>query len=235
MAGERELVKLSSGCSLETKLYSPEIPTSQGSTGLAILLHPWSWLGGRMEDQVLVFLSDILLHECGYHVLLFNSRGTGKSSGWPSFTGLTEGKDLEELVQWGLGAVPDVKSVVLIGYSHGALITSLHPVLPAPIKTSHLLLSYPLGPRSFLTLFRGGTYIDRLNTLINDPQSNVLIVHGDQDEFTSAEAYEGWVTELRRNEGEFRVELIQGATHFWFSRSGQRLRDIVKGWVPDLV
>ena len=66
------------------------------------------------QYRVLAFLSNILLHECGYHVLLFNSRGVGKSSGWPSLTGLTEGRDLEELVQWGLGAVPNVKSLVLI-------------------------------------------------------------------------------------------------------------------------
>ena len=118
------------------------------------------------------------------------------------------------------------------GYSHGALITSLHPVLPTPVKTSHLLLSYPLGPRSFLTLFHGRTYTDRLNKLINDAQSNVLIVHGDQDEFTSAETYGGWVTGLRKNEGEFRVELIQGATHFWASGAGQRLKEVVKDWVP---
>lgn len=38
----------------------------------------------------------------------------GKSSGWASFTGLAEGKDLEELVQWGLGAVTSVVSVVLM-------------------------------------------------------------------------------------------------------------------------
>ena len=64
--------------------------------------------------RVLAFVSNILLHECGYHVLLFNSRGVGKSSGWASFTGLAEGKDLEELVQWGLGAVTNVMSVVLM-------------------------------------------------------------------------------------------------------------------------
>jgi len=159
----------------------------------------------------------------------------GGSSGWPSFTGLTEGKDLEELVQWGIGAVLGVKSVVLVGYSHGALIASLHPTLPAPIKTSHLLLSYPLGPRSFLTLFRGGTYTDRLNKLINDPRSNVLVIYGDQDQFTGVETYEGWAAELRKNSGEFRAELVQGATHFWTSRSGQRLKEIVKDWVPNLV
>ena len=51
MATERELVKLPSGVSLETSLYSPETSTSEGGAGLAVLLHPWSWLGGRMEDQ----------------------------------------------------------------------------------------------------------------------------------------------------------------------------------------
>jgi len=86
-----------------------------------------------------------------------------------------------------------------------------------------------------LTLFHGGTYTSRLNELINDPQSNILIVHGDRDEFTSAETYEGWVTELRKNSGEFRVEVVQGATHFWTSRSGQRLMEIVKGWVPSFI
>jgi len=51
MATERELVKLPSGVSLETKLHSPATSTSEASAGLAVLLHPWSWLGGRMEDQ----------------------------------------------------------------------------------------------------------------------------------------------------------------------------------------
>lgn len=51
MATEREPVKLPSGVSLEAKLYSPEAPASEGTAGLAVLLHPWSWLGGRMEDQ----------------------------------------------------------------------------------------------------------------------------------------------------------------------------------------
>lgn len=86
-----------------------------------------------------------------------------------------------------------------------------------------------------MTAFHGGTYTDRLNKLINDPGSNVLIVYGDRDEFTGAETYEGWATELRKNDGEFRVELVQGATHFWAPRAGQRLKEIMMGWVPSLV
>ena len=86
-----------------------------------------------------------------------------------------------------------------------------------------------------MTAFHGGTYTDHLNKLINDPRSNILIAHGDQDEFTGAATYEGWATELRKNDGEFRVEVIQGATHFWTSRSSQALKEIIKGWVPSLV
>ena len=63
MTTEREVVKLPSGISLEAKLHSPETtPTNEGSAGLAVLLHPWSWLGGRMEDQCehVHFQSEIL-------------------------------------------------------------------------------------------------------------------------------------------------------------------------------
>lgn len=51
MATEQRLVQLPSGVSLDAKLHSPDASTSEGGTGLAVLIHPWSWLGGRMEDQ----------------------------------------------------------------------------------------------------------------------------------------------------------------------------------------
>jgi uncharacterized protein len=48
-----------------------------------------------------------------YHVLRFNSRGVGSSSGWSSFTGMSEGKDLQALVQWGCENIHNVRSVVI--------------------------------------------------------------------------------------------------------------------------
>ena len=54
------------------------------------------------------------LKRLDYHVLRFNGRGVGGSTGWASFTGLAEGKDLEEVTAWGLETVPDVRSVVII-------------------------------------------------------------------------------------------------------------------------
>jgi alpha/beta superfamily hydrolase len=49
-----------------------------------------------------------------YHVLRFNSRGVGRSTGWSSFSGASEAKDLQALVQWGLENVADVHSVVIV-------------------------------------------------------------------------------------------------------------------------
>jgi alpha/beta superfamily hydrolase len=54
------------------------------------------------------------LHARGYHVLRYNSRGVGKSTGWASFTGLSEAGDLAALIEWGIDTVKDVRSVVVL-------------------------------------------------------------------------------------------------------------------------
>lgn len=41
----------------------------------------------------------------GYHIIRYNSRGVGGSSGWPSFTGFTEGEDLKAVVDWSISYV----------------------------------------------------------------------------------------------------------------------------------
>ena len=63
--------------------------------------------------RVLHTLKNPLLAK-GYCVLRYNSRGVGKSSGWPSFTGLQEAEDLRELVQWALDEIPGLDTVVVL-------------------------------------------------------------------------------------------------------------------------
>ncbi|EKM58528.1 uncharacterized protein PHACADRAFT_53580, partial [Phanerochaete carnosa HHB-10118-sp] len=216
-----EQIHLPSGLKLEVSFSLPPNYSPSSISKLAVCLHPWSWLGGRMDDPVLHALKGPLLSN-GYCVLRYNSRGVGKSSGWPSFTGTQEAKDLEELVQWATAQLPSVTSVVVAGYSHGSLIASLFPLLPEAITTTvtHILLSYPLGPRAWLTAFRGKHYTTALNTLVQDPRANVFIIYGDQDEFTSVESYDAWIESLRHeNEGDGKARLqtsrIEGANHFW--------------------
>ncbi|KAK7454603.1 hypothetical protein VKT23_011355 [Stygiomarasmius scandens] len=208
-------------------------PPQQHITGnkLAILLHPWSYLGGRMNDPVLNSLIEPL-HSKNYHVLRYNSRGVGGSSGWPSLTGLAEGKDLEEVIHWAVSGnlnIPDITGVVIIGYSHGSLIASSCPPNIAALKISHVLISYPLGPRGWLTMFHSSTYATCLKDLTSHPESNVLIIHGDQDEFTSKIAYEKWVLDIRSPHT--RVIQVPGGSHFWRGTDGDRLMDEIQTWL----
>ena len=81
---------------------------------------------------------------------------------------------------------------------------------------------------------------------MRDSRSNVLIVYGDDDEFTSADAYDAWVTTLRKDRealstgeqtehtpGNLEVVKIEGASHFWREEEAvDRLIEVVRGWLP---
>ncbi|KAJ7773100.1 Alpha/Beta hydrolase protein [Mycena metata] len=226
------LVSLRTGVSVEVRLSPP--PPSSGEHKLAVCLHPWSWLGGRMDDPVLHMLAKPL-HARGYHVLRYNSRGVGRSTGWASFTGLSEVGDLEALVEWALERVGEVRRVVIVGYSYGSLIASQQPLL-ANIPTSHLLLSYPLGVRGWLTLFKA-RYQERLEALLRDPKANVLVVFGDCDEFTGVGRYRTWggvLEGIGGGKGTGKVECVEvkGGSHFWRDRDGKAVVERLVGWLP---
>ncbi|KAI0789879.1 alpha/beta-hydrolase [Abortiporus biennis] len=224
-----EKIKLPSGLELEVTLSIPQQNINEESlVKLAVCLHPWSWLGGRMDDPVLCSIQDPFLQQ-GYHVLRYNSRGVGQSSGWPSLTGSQEAQDLQKLVQWALHEIPSISTVVILGYSHGSLIASLFPILPDPVKVYHILLSYPLGPRSWLTAFRGNMYATTLNNLLSNKRADVLVVFGDHDEFTGEESYDTWAEDLKRQvqgegKGHLQIVKVEGATHFWTDHLGARSR-----------
>jgi hypothetical protein len=72
----------------------------------------------------------------------------------------------------------------------------MHPVLPAPLRTTHILISYPLGPRGLLTAFRTRTYQRALEDLVRQYGVRVLLCQGDADDFTAAETYDTWAEAL---------------------------------------
>ncbi|KAF7375006.1 Peptidase-S15 domain-containing protein [Mycena sanguinolenta] len=222
------LVPLSTGVSLEVKSSPP--PNDSDVRKLAVCLHPWSWLGGRWNDPVLHMLMNPL-HARGYHVLRYNSRGVGRSTGWPSFTGLSEASDLAALIQWAVDQLGDVRSVVVLGYSYGSLIASLQPILPN-IPTSHILISYPVGVRGWLTMFKS-RYAEALKELLSEPASNVLVVVGDSDEFTSAKTYRTWKNTLETPSAvKLKWVEVESGSHFWRDSDGDELVELVSEWVP---
>ena len=63
--------------------------------------------------RVLMSLIEPLIHQ-KYHVLCYNSRGNGRSTGWTSFTGFKEAEDLKAVVNWSLKQVGNIRSVVIL-------------------------------------------------------------------------------------------------------------------------
>jgi hypothetical protein len=124
-------IGLSSGIQLQGDLWKPLLhPDACDGHKLAVCLHPWSWLGGRKEDpyvpslsyrhqyadiqrRVLMTIIPSLLSR-DYHVLCYNSRGVGRSTGWASFTGFSEAEDLKALVKWTMETISNVHSVVFV-------------------------------------------------------------------------------------------------------------------------
>ncbi|KAI0033538.1 Alpha/Beta hydrolase protein [Vararia minispora EC-137] len=220
------VLELPSGLKLQVSMTFPQLRTLPDGKKLAVCSHPWSRLGGSMHDPVLHSLVGPLSSKLGYHVLLFNSRGVGSSSGWASFTGLQEAQDLQELVTCVVQRLGSVKDVALIGYSNGCLSTSIHPLVSAPpVRTSHVLISYPLDVRGWLSLFNGRTYQAGFESLMCNPESRILVIFGDRDEFTGMSSYDRWIQRLQRiaTHGQTRTEVgsslrtvrIGGGTHFW--------------------
>jgi len=180
-----------------------------------------------MHDPVLHTLRTVFLSR-DFHVLVYNSR--------PSFTGISEAEDLKQIVQGILTKLGgQAEHVVLMGYSHGSLIASMHPILPTPIKTYHILLSYPLSVRNFITFFRGATYENALKILVQNPESKVLALYGDHDQFTSLENYERWVTQLKSDvSGRLNIIKIEGGDHFWAQKPGEMLCVEIGKWLDDI-
>ena len=121
------------------------------------------------------------------------------------------------------------------GYSHGALIASLQPLLVPPIKTYHILLCYPMSVRGLITFFHGGSYDTALLNLIQDQRSRVLVLYGDQDQFTSLQKYEQWVGKLKNDaRGQLSTIKVEGGDHFWHGPAGEEMSIAVGRWLDEI-
>jgi hypothetical protein len=68
-----------------------------------------------------------------------------------------------------------------------------------------------------------------LNEVLEHPESKVLVIHGDRDEFTSHAKYQEWISELR---GNVEVVEVENGAHFWLGSSGGQLIEAVERWLP---
>jgi uncharacterized protein len=114
----------------------------------------------------------------------------------------------------------------------------MHPILPAPARIRHALISYPLSPRPALTMFHSGTYAAALDALARNAHADLFIAYGTADDFTSVSKFDRWAGEwatAAREQGAapVRIARIQDATHFWVGEARDELLRVFLSWVDD--
>lgn len=111
------------------------------------------------------------------------------------------------------------------------------------LRIRHILLSYPLSVLWIVTCFHSTPFTKALQNLVTHPKSDVLILYGENDQFTKAAKYEGWVKTLetaaakvgcgRRTggTGKVAVQTLQNGDHFWQGPIMRDLRKSIAEWL----
>ncbi|KOS15601.1 hypothetical protein Malapachy_2620 [Malassezia pachydermatis] len=225
---------------LQGRWFEPTGP----SRGLAVIAHPYGFLGGSQDDVTVKIIARILTQQ-GLYAVTYNARGIGESEGRGSWSLQPEAFDMRLVVQQAMEQTPAFTStsrplLYIVGYSAGSLQAST----VRPMKTGrwadayvqYVLLSYPLGVRWALTSFHTLKFNAALEELIrldkSSSSTSVCVIYTTRDQFTSQEvrtfsivltlqSYATWIEHLRTLSPHLVVHRVEG-DHYWREPSMQR-------------
>ncbi|HXF51276.1 MAG TPA: CocE/NonD family hydrolase [Dehalococcoidia bacterium] len=196
----------SGSLSLEGVLHLPE-----WTPGPAVVVcHPHPLYGGDMHNGVVLGVCRTAVEE-GCVALRFNFRGVGGSEGTYD-GGRGERDDAIAAVEW-LRSRPeaDLSRVCLAGYSFGALVACAAAAC-VPSLAALVLISPPAAA----------------GDLSIPADTPTLVIAGDADQFAPADALRAAVCGDSRT----RLELIEGADHFWWD-GAERLFAAVRAFLRE--
>ncbi|WFD32264.1 hypothetical protein MSPP1_003309 [Malassezia sp. CBS 17886] len=87
-------VPVADGISLSARIHSPQT----GARGLAVVAHPYGFVGGTQDDPVVQQLVHYFLHVQRVHVVTYNQRGVKASGGRVTWTMRRECDDYQAVV-----------------------------------------------------------------------------------------------------------------------------------------
>ncbi|KAL4854510.1 hypothetical protein ACK3TF_004687 [Chlorella vulgaris] len=118
--------------------------------GAAIILHPYSVLGGSMNDPQCLELMRVASASPAFSLVVrYNQRGVGRSSGSVNVRGKEDMADVLDVVEWAAEQLPGSdKQVAVIGYSWGSCLAAY--ALSHPAVVAYVGVSFPLGGLSWV-------------------------------------------------------------------------------------
>lgn len=199
---------------LEAEVWRDEANTE----GLGVMLaHPHGKFGGNMHNNVVKALFEALVQTGTFRMVVrFNFRGIGKSTGSPSWTGVSERRDIGVIAEFlschGSSDEEECakrRPFVIVGYSFGSAVGSgMAEELRSKGCVGFVAISYPVGWSSAV-LFRSHYRAAAESTL---PK---LFLSGTADNFTWVSTLRSWFAKAQQPK---ELLVLEGMDHFWFGQ-----------------
>lgn len=177
--------------------------------GVALVCHPHPLGGGTMHNKV-VYRAAAGLTEAGLITLRFNFRGVGSSTGAHD-DGVGEQRDVTDALDYLAKTYPR-QPVTFAGFSFGSRFG-----IEAVLNDSRI--------QRFISI---GTPVDKYDfSFIKIVRKPILFVHGDQDEFGSAEHLRIVVEQVESPDK--KVVVFENCGHF-FDEHLNELKTAIRDW-----
>ena len=185
--------------------------------GAAVLCHPHPLHGGTMHTKA-VFRAAQALSETGFHVLRFNFRGVGTSTGsWEE--GVGEQDDVRAALDWLEEEYPELP-VLVGGFSFGSFV-GLRVGAEDDRVEALLGLGVPVTMWDF--------------EFLKGIEKPLLVIQGENDEFGSGEEVAEYLEGLRGAGGEgssITLVRVPGGDHFFNDRFDE-LQEAIREYFGD--
>jgi alpha/beta superfamily hydrolase len=186
-------------------------PRGTDVRGVALVLHPHPLGGGTMHNKV-VFRAAAALNDARLVTLRLNFRGVGQSAGTHD-DGRGELDDVRAGLDYLSTHYPN-HTITLAGFSFGAWV-GLRVGIPDQRVVRLISIGTPAQKYDF--------------DFLTECRKPILFVHGDRDEFGSAESLKKLVGRLPA-EAKARLEIISNAGHFFEGRLDE-LKRAITDWI----
>lgn len=175
----------------------------EGAKAIALICHPHPLFGGTMDNKVVTTLARFAKAQ-GMHVVRFNFRGVGQSTGEHDH-GVGEVDDAQAVLNW-LGDQSHVKQLWLAGFSFGGFIAAK---LAERIVTQPELSHWKIQR---LTLVAPAVTNYEVSSLTL-PRAQTQMIYGDTDEVIAPDAMADFAARY-----DIQTSVLAGAGHFFHRR-----------------
>ncbi|WP_227429601.1 alpha/beta hydrolase [Psychrobacter sp. I-STPA6b] len=190
-------------------LWQNNDPQDSQTTTLALLCHPNPLFQGTMSNKVVTTMYRFA-RDNGMHVVRFNFRGVGKSTGEHDY-GVGEVADAMTVLQWAMSQT-QAQRVWLGGFSFGGYVTAR--VAEQMMLTPHV---WGLGDVAIEQVALIAPSVERNNVSdLSLPTQKTLQIFGDADEVIQPDSMLSFAQRMQID-----YHIVEGAGHFFHGRLGE--------------